>query len=359
MSIEESSKYYQKDELSLKQILIFLYSGKWFFLLFMLVTIFATYSYIQKITPTYEATIEYREPSEIVVSKINFAKFNDPNLLNAIKDTSAEEIFDMFSHKVFSYSFREKVFREKGYMDRVGFQSGDLSDIYSFIGRVTLDKSSSSNSSYVFYFKGSEPSILSDYLNDLIFEANRSVLEDLKQIEMNLVSKEIKIITSKINRLRSIEKEKVSQMVMLLEKELKIADSLKNEKANFKIVENLIENTGLFGVQKDAVFNSPLGESFPYWYFFGADFIELEIEKLKLNGDIMSKELIESLIIKDNLEAFDFNSDVIDSVDIKWSLIPKSPIEPKKKLIMVVVLSIAFLFSIFLWYVVTIFRSSK
>jgi LPS O-antigen subunit length determinant protein (WzzB/FepE family) len=358
MTTKESIKYYQRDELSLKQILIFLYSGKWFFILVMLVSAFATYSYVQKINPTFEATIKYREPSQIVVSKINFAKFNDESVVSGLREISAQEIFEMFNHKVSSYSFREKVFREKGYKDRANIKSGDFSDIYSFIGGVTLDRQSSSNSSSVFYFKGSEPSILSDYLNDLIFEANRSVLEDLKQIEMNIVLKKIESITSSINRLQSIEIEKNNQMIMLLEKELTIADSIKNENANFKIVENLIENTGLFGVQKDAVFNSPLGQSFPYWYFFGADFIELEIEKLELAGEVKGKQLIEYETLLDTLEAFDFNIDGINSVDIIWSLIPNSPIEPKKKLIMAVLLSISLLFSIFIWYVVTIFRLS-
>jgi len=40
-------------------------------------------------------------------------------------------------------------------------------------------------------------------------------------------------------------------------------------------------------------------------------------------------------------------------------LTPTSPIGPKKRLAMVIVLSIAFLFSVFFWYVIEIFRSPK
>jgi len=59
------------------------------------------------------------------------------------------------------------------------------------------------------------------------------------------------------------------------------------------------------------------------------------------------------------LESFNIDLTGIEAADITWSMVPGAPYEPKKRLIMIAVLFIASFVSIFLFYVLEIFRGSK
>jgi LPS O-antigen subunit length determinant protein (WzzB/FepE family) len=362
MSTEESTNYYQKDELTLKQILIFLYSGKWFFIVIMMLTAFSTYSYIKTITPIFEANIQYRVPSEIIVSKINKARFDDNSLIKeSSRKLSAQEIFEMFSHHIFSSSFREKVFREKGYMKRVGFnESQDLSDIYSFVNGVKIDKSSSSSTSSYLYFRGANPSILSNFLNDLILEANKATFKDLKQIEANLIETQVKVLSTEINRREKIEKDKINLKIDQLKTHLSVAKKAKMNDMELEKISVVFENLPVNIHEKDFLYNaSEVSSTFPLWYLFGEDFINLEIEQLISINDPTNSKILSLKAAVESINSFDINLGGFEVVDITWSILPRSPEEPKKKLILAVLMSLSFLLSIFIWYVLAIFRSKK
>jgi LPS O-antigen subunit length determinant protein (WzzB/FepE family) len=358
MSIKESKNYYQKDELTLKQILIFFYRGKWFFILFLTLVAISTYSYIKTITPSYEASIQYRIPSDLATSQINTAKFGDAAMIpGSEKKLEKKEIFDMFFNKVFSQSFKEHVFRKNGYLERISNKGTDeIAVIYSFLDRVKLNKNLSSDISSYHYMRGSDPEILTDFLNDLLFEAKNSLLKDLKQIEMNLIQKQIKIISSEINRLEQIQKDKLNEQISFLKTELLTAKLAKIDNTDFEKVALIFENAGLSDLM---ISNKRLSSVFPLWYLYGEDFIEFELEKLITNGESKNYNLISFYADRDSLESFEMNIDNVEVIDITWSITPTSPYEPKKKLIMVIILTIAFLFAIFLWYVLELFRSSK
>ena len=100
-------------------------------------------------------------------------------------------------------------------------------------------------------------------------------------------------------------------------------------------------------------------EVFPLWYFYGEKFIEQEIDKLLFNVNISNQNLIKLNASRKVLESFKIDLSGIEAADITWSVVPSDPFEPKKRLIMIAVLFIVFLISIFLFYVLEIFRGSK
>ena len=75
MANRPADNYYQQDEVSLKKILIFLYRGKWFFLVVLALVAIITHFYLKTIAPSYEASITYRVPSERSVSVINNLRY--------------------------------------------------------------------------------------------------------------------------------------------------------------------------------------------------------------------------------------------------------------------------------------------
>ena len=74
--INNSEKIYdQKDEIILKDMLLFLFDSKWIiFSITSLITVISIV-YVMLITPIYEATISIQPPSNLVISKINNSRF--------------------------------------------------------------------------------------------------------------------------------------------------------------------------------------------------------------------------------------------------------------------------------------------
>lgn len=103
-----------------------------------------------------------------------------------------------------------------------------------------------------------------------------------------------------------------------------------------------------------------MSKIFPLWYLLGEDFITRELQQLKSESVINTTSLIEMNALISYLESYKYTIDSnVSAVDISWSMIPTTPVGPNKRLSMVIVLSIAFLFSVFFYYVFEIFRSPK
>jgi len=354
MTNSSSENYYQHDELQLKQILIFLYRGKWFFLLVLSLVAITTYIYLKTVVPSYEASIVYRLPSEISVSKINNARFRDKSLIpGSLENLSRGEIYKMFDHKIFSTDFRKKVFRDYGYSEKIN--SNDPLLMNDYIGRIRLNKIDSDIGTTTLYMRGSEPSILSDFLNDLLLEANKSTLQDIEQIELNIIENRLHTISWQEEREMQILKEKRIEDLKILNENLVTAKSANIYEIDFDKVSVVYQNQKLYS---DTASETEM-EVFPLWYFYGEKFLEKEIEKLKIDSNLSNKNLIALRASKNALESFTIDLTGIEVADIAWSVVPTTPYEPKKRLIMISVLFIAFLISIFLWYVIGIFRGSK
>ena len=356
MSTSVPENYYQHDETSLKQILIFLYRGKWFFTGFLSIVAIITYFYLNTISPSYESYVTYRVPDDLTVSKINQSKFQGAKIIpSSDKVIKANEIFDMFNHKVFSTSFRERVFRKYNYLEIINSKgTNELNIVYSFLDKVRQDKMLSNNDSSYIFMRGTNPIILTNFLNDLIFEANITTLDDLKQIEYNQINKKISSLTREVKREEKILEDKRLTKINEFNKELLTARLAKIDDIDLDKLAVVYNNNDLSKVRP----NMPT--VYPLWYFYGEEFIEKELEQLKdgenLNNDLLidlnaSIELLKSYepILDDDLNA----------VDISWSLVPTATIGPKKRLTMIITLTISFFFSIFFWYVIELFRSPK
>ena len=360
MSTDHSENYYQQDEVSLKQILMFLYEGKLFISGFLSIVAIIAYFYLQSINPTYESHILYGNPSDLTVSKVNRAKFYDAKLIpSSVKTLEAEDIYAMVTHKISSTSFKEMVFSKYGYLERLNLNSeGDDIDneIYGFLDRVRKDESSSTDSLTYIFMRGKDPLILTSFLNDLFYEADKDTLNDLKEIELNQINKKILSLSQEIAReeivLKNLREEKIKRFNI----ELATAKAAKIDDIDLEKISVMYENTNLSTIEN----TSGISTIFPLWYLLGEDFIERELQQLTNEVAPNSTGLIQLNALLGFLKSYKYTIDnTISAADISWSLTPTSPIGPKKRLAMVIVLSIAFLFSVFFWYVIEIFRSPK
>jgi LPS O-antigen subunit length determinant protein (WzzB/FepE family) len=351
--------YYHHDEVSLKEILMFLYRGKFFFIVFLFISALTALYYINSITPSYEAKIKYRFPSELSTSGINRHRFNDDLLIPELDQSyTSEDLYKIFHQKVFSSSFRKSVFEKYGYPARLNLSlENNSSEIFGFTNNIQRDDDSTDRYSSI-YMRGSDPQILSDFLNDLAYEANESVLDDLMAIENNIVQRKIDTMNQQIQRLEEFERKKLMYRIDQLKKHSFIAKQGKMNDIKLEKVSVVFDNFSELIPDKGATFPF-ISSTFPVWYLFGEDFIKLEIEQLMSQNDPSTKQIIDLKVSVNSLNDFDPNIEGIEVADITWSMVNYSPISPKRNLIMIIALSLSFLFSVFIWYVIEIFRYPK
>lgn len=358
MSNKDTQLSYHEDELSLRQILIFLYSGKLFFGIFLFFTALVSYYYVNTISPTYKTQIEFHAPGDVIVSRLKKAFFNDDSLIKIDRNLfSSQYVFEAFDKKVNSHSFRKSVFDQYNYSERLGLNSDDLDSIYSFIDRVKKNTKNSKKLSTLLYMQGPKPKILSDFLNDLVSSAHSSLISDFEEIELNYVTTKIDEIKMKQNREIDFLNKFHLNEIKALNSQLFLAKSLEDKDTDLEKVSLVFHNESL--LKTPMMSSSSRSMVFPLWYLYGQKFIENEIQRSSAITDFRTEEYIQLDSALKSLESFKIDLKDIDLVDISWSLTPNDPISPKKRLTMIIVLFIAFLLSIFLWYVIVLFKPSK
>ncbi len=178
----------------------------------------------------------------------------------------------------------------------------------------------------------------------------------LKEIEFNQINKKIASLSQEILREKNILKGLKEEKIKRFNIELLTAKAAKIDDIDFEKISVMYENINLLNIEK----TSGVSKIFPLWYLLGEDFITRELQQLKSESVINTTSLIEMNALISYLESYKYTIDSnVSAVDISWSMIPTTPVGPNKRLSMVIVLSIAFLFSVFFYYVFEIFRSPK
>jgi len=340
--------YDQEDEILLKHALLFLFNSKWIILgITSLITTISIF-YVMSITPIYEAAISVYPPSDLSVSKINNARFKHKSILpNEEKDISKEELYDMVLYKLSSNSFKEKVFTSNNYLNN---ENGNFSTL-DFVKNVK-NKGKDANQTTTFVLTGENPLIISNFLNDLIRVALFDTLQDIKVMEKNRINSRIKFIDIEL----TLEKENIQKIRLLkikqLQKELKIAVSLKNKEFNFSQINQISDNT----LKSDP----SQTKAVPIWYMYGEQALRQELDKLTSDKKVYSSKIDTLESQKAKLTSVDFsdfsNISDIEVAGVHRSEVPKGPISPKKRLIVIVMFFISLIISIFIAYLVRILR---
>lgn len=347
--INNSEKIYdQKDEIILKDMLLFLFDSKWIiFSITSLITVISIV-YVMLITPIYEATISIQPPSNLVISKINNSRFRHDKILPSSKiDTSKEELYNMVLYKLSLNSFKERVFISNNYAEKINLNKEDNdSPILSFVEKVKPFKDVSGLMSFA--LKGGDPLIISNFLNDLVRTASSDTLSEINNIEQNKINSRMKFIDIELN----LEKENIQKTRLLkiiqLQKELKIAKSLKNKEFNFPQISQIGNNSLKSHPSQQKVL--------PIWYMYGEQALHQELDKLISNKRISSSKIDSLESQKALLVSVNPIIDNIEIVGVLWSNPPKGPISPKKRLIVSVMFFISLIISIFVAFLISVIR---
>ena len=337
--------YDQEDEILLKHALLFLFNSKWIILGITSLITSISIVYVMSITPIYEAVVSVYPPSSLSVSKINNARFKHPDILPTLaEDFSKEDIYEMVLYKLFSNSFKEKVFTSNNYLNNENGNSSTL----DFVKKVK-NKGISDNKTTTFLFMGKNPLIMSNFLNDLTRVALFDTLQDIKVMEQKKIDSRLSYLKTELSIEKRNIKEIRSEKIKQLQKELKIAVSLKNKEFNFSQINQISGNT----LKSDP----SQTKAVPIWYMYGEQALRQELDKLTSDKTVNNSRIDTLESQKAELTSVDFSdfSD-IEVAGVHRSEVPKGPISPKKRLIVIVMFSISLIISIFIAYLVRILR---
>ena len=347
--------YDQQDEILLKHALLFLFNSKWIILgITSLITTISIF-FVMSITPIYEAVVSVYPTSSLSVSKLNNARFKHDEILPTLeKDFSKEELYEMVLYKLFSNSFKEKVFTSNNYLKKLNLnnESGNFSAL-DFVEKVKNNKGkSNNNNATTFVLTGENPLIISNFLNDLMRVALFDTLQDIKVMEQNKKNSRMKFIDIEL----TLEKENIQKTRLLkiiqLQKELKISVSLKNKEFNFPQI-NQISNNNLKTHPSHTA-------AMPIWYMYGEQALRQELDKLTSDKTFNSSKIDMLETQKSKLTSVDISAfdDIVDieMAGVHRSEVPTSPISPKKRLIVSVMFFISLIISIFIAYLVRVLR---
>lgn len=226
-------RYYQEDEIDLKQLFRSLADRKWFIVGFTgLVTVVAI-AYSLSIPPTYSSSISFLSPSESSVIQLNKTKLTSETIeTSEASETSetSEAIYRKFLNNIISGKTQRDTFVKNKYLDRLNFNNEIIADMDSYIGdfidSIQIEPVGKSKKDEVINYEkpivvtmnGGNSKVISDFLNDLSITANKKTVDDLlfviKQktaIRLNEISEQRNLLLSseKQNRLSKIERIKI------------------------------------------------------------------------------------------------------------------------------------------------------
>jgi LPS O-antigen subunit length determinant protein (WzzB/FepE family) len=345
--------YDQDDEILLKYALLFLFNSKWIILGITSLITMISIVYVKSITPMYEAVVSVYPPSSLSVSKINNARFkHDEMLPTKEKDFSKEELYEMVLYKLNSNSFKEKVFTSNNYLEKINLnnESGNFSTL-DFVKKVK-NKPIDANKTTTFVLMGENPLIISNFLNDLMRVALLDTLEDINLMEQEKIDSRLSYIETELNlekmNLKKIRLLKIKQ----LQKELKIAVSLKNKEFNFPQLNQIADNS--------LKIHPSSTEAMPIWYLYGEQALLQELDKLTSDKTVNNSKIDVLESQKAEFSSVDI-SDIsdIEVAGVNRSEVPTSPISPKKRLFVTVMFFISLIISIFIAYLVSVLREKQ
>ena len=346
--------YDQEDEILLKHALLFLFNSKWIILGITSLITTISIVYVMSITPIYEASLSVYPPSDLSISKINNARFEEKVVSPDSKiNYSKKSIYEMFLYKVSSNSFIEQVFISNNYSEKLKLNNESKRlNASAFAKQIRLLNSTKAEKNItILELDGEDPIIISSFLNDLVKSAHLETKDDLKKIDQLTLQKEIENIDIEL----VIERDLISQLrlnkINDLKKEINIAKSLNKKDANFSQINNIGNNN---------LKSHPSALNIlPAWYMYGEKALIQELDKALLENENINSRTIDLEAKRKVLTSYIPAFNDIELVGIVWSVPPSGPILPKKRLIVIAMFFMSLIVSIFIAYIVSAVRENK
>ena len=365
---------FQTEEINLLNLVNSFYARKLFiFIVTTFVTLVAIV-YALNITPTYKSTSSFISPSDSSVITVN----NKMELANETK----ESIFNTFLTQLTSRELQKQIFIDRGYLSELApnLKNNTEIDIYisNFVNSISLSPphlterdltltgmsdralgySFLTEKPYEVSIEGSNPIIISTYLNELVAAANSKAVSELKNLIKHKINMRIDQIAKERQLLLIEEKQQRLNEIQELIDAARIAKSLGIIDNNLNIIASEQASTNLIV----SIGGEQTGTGLPDWYLYGEKALLERVKALqnRTNDAPFIPELvdldIEKLRLKSNfVEGFDFNSMQINQVAIT----PANPIKPKKRQIVLLAFIGGLMLSIFLILFMNALKANK
>ena len=393
---------YQTDEIDLRKLAKSLKERRWFIFGFTCFVTLLAIVYVLLLPPpsiSYIATTSFTKPS-----KSSFILNNDK-----IPSVTRESIYSSFLDNIIIESLQKKVFTEGDYLSRLNKQNelvGDVDEnISGFLNSASLETNGALST---FSIQGTNAKILTDFLNELVIEANNKTVNEIKSINKQKIAfsldeidtelseindqilnqidrikeqdaQKIQEINDQIDGLRyKAEQDRLNQILRLTE-DVKLARSL-----------GAIENN--FTQSSDTLTTASL----PNWYLYGEKALLARINILKsrtsddpfipelvaLNNKLnevqnnkTSRTLEESQVdnsfidrineldkekLKLESSIIDLDSSTINAMElVHYASANQIPIKSRNKIILAMALIGSFMSSIFLVLLMNLFKEDE
>jgi len=333
--------------------------------------------------PTYQAEISFLSPSDESVAqatKFSFEKTNSSLYKDTKEDTkedtkdtlhkdTKDSLYKLYLNTLTSKDFQRQVFDKGNYLAKSNPNGQEISDLdnhfLSFVETLKIqDIKKKKNVLEIAYenpvvvtMQGSDPSVISDFLNDLSELANKRVVESFLSTNKRIIQNRLEEIDQqKALLLLKAEKQKESQIKALLES-AKVASKLGVKDNNFDSV-----ISGQNHSMPALSFSIGGSQELPHWYLYGelALLQEIELLKNRENDDMHVPEIILLDVEKAELEAIVFDSAGISAAKInQHSIAPNNPIKPKKSLIVAISAIAGLIFGVFWVLISAAFRNNQ
>lgn len=363
------------DEIDLRELFSRMAQGKKTILGFTAASIAAALVLVLVVMkPTYEAEISFLSPSDESITqatKFSFEKVQN-SLYRDTRDTrdtlhkdTKESLYKLFLNALTSKNFQREVFNKGDYLAKSNPNNQEITDLDNyfllFVKTLTIqDTKKKKNILEIAYenpvvvsMQGSDPAVISDFLNELSELANKRVVENFLSVNKRKT----------LNRLEEIDKQKT--LLLLKEEKLKERQiQILSESAKIAAKLGIKNNNFNSAIGAAPTLNVSIGDNqeFPQWYLYGESALLQEIELLKnrkSDGAHIEKVVLLD-IEKAELESIAFNDSGINAVEVnQHSISPASPIKPKKKLIVAISAIAGLMLGVFWVLISAAFRSGK
>ena len=346
---EQEIYSYQNDAIDLRKILNSLIARK--FLIFGLTAFVTLLAIIVafNITPIYKAVSKFTSPSVSSVDNIN--KLN-------MTSESKTSVFSNFLTLLSSKEFQKEVFIDGGYLTEFNPQNDPINDVNSFISgsivsvqlsppgltKKDLDFGFLTELPYSISMEGTNPIVITNYLNELVAAADAKTTNELINLLRQKTSIRLEQISIERHLLLAKEKQRRSNEIEVLSDAAQIAKSL-------GIIENNLNQIVGDKYRSDHILSDNQTQTPPDWYLYGEKALQERVNVLK--NRTSDEAFIPDLIDLDN-EKLKLQSGLIDTIEFtsmqlnQAAITPIFPIKPNKKLIVLLAFIGGFMISILL-----------
>ena len=341
---------YQTDEIDLRKLFNSLVARK---LLIFGLTAFVTLLaiiYSSNLTPIYKSNALFTSPDKSSMIHINKLQF--------IKE-SKDSVFSSFLTNLSSKEFQAKVFLDGGYLALFNPENNPIDSVPDFIANtlksIAISRPSVTQKDlnlgflnempYSISMEGSNPELISRYLNELIDRADEKVINDLIKNSNQQVDFRLSEILLERKSLLLEAKQKRLNEIAVLKDAATIAKSL-------GIIDNNFNQIGEENINNNFIIAIGDNQTLPDWYLYGETAITERVNVLttRESDEPFIPQLIKLETEKIELESAEMqdmsnaNSTQLNKIAIN----PNSPIKPNKTMIVMLAFIGSFMVSIFL-----------